>query len=168
MNKFECIISGAIIGVIALALIFKAVGMAFVYIVDTCANTANQIISFFGMAPPLFWGLAIVILVTIGLIWVALKMYYSIVNVRNKASIVEVESKRAIAFQGNDLTAISFEGEEITTRRIERQPRMLTDTELRILERRRKERQRQIEDHSSSASSYSPGSGSITIPGCHN
>jgi predicted membrane protein len=156
MNKFECIISCLIVGVIALALVFKAVGMAVKYIVNTCADVAGQVVGFFGLAPGVFWSLAIMIFVTTGLIWAALRIYYSIVKMRNETSIVEVNSKRAFICRDGDLTAVSFEGDPITTQRIGSAPKQLADAEIRILRRREDERRR-IEYRSYNG----------PIPGCH-
>jgi hypothetical protein len=165
MNRFECIISGLIIGVIALVLIFKAIGAAVKYIVNTCADAASRVINFFGLAPDMFWALVVIVFVTIGLVWIALKMYYSIVKERNSSSIVQVKERRAFIFRDGNLSAVSFDGDPITTQRIgNRQPSVLTDSELRIL-RRRDEKRIQIEDHSSSMD-Y-PLDCTVPIPGCH-
>jgi uncharacterized membrane protein len=156
MNKIEGIISGLIIGVIALVLAFKAVGVAVKYIVNTCADVAGHVVGFFGLAPDVFWSLVIMIFVTAGLIWVALRMYYSIVKVRNETSIVGVNSKRAFVCRNGNLTAVSFEGDPITTRRIEPAPKQLIDAEVRIL-RRREDDRRRIEYRSYNG----------PVPGCH-
>lgn len=171
MNRFECIISALIIGVIALTLILRAVGVAVKYVVNTCADAANRVVGFFGLAPDLFWALVIMIFVMAVLIWVALRMYYSVMKMRNEPSIVEVRSKRAIICRDDELTAVSFEGNPITTRRIGPTYRRLTDAEVRIL-RRKEEELRRVERTQSREIEYrsdlsSSGFYNDPIPGCH-
>jgi len=169
MNKIEGVISGLIVAVIALALIFKAIGKATKYIVNRCADVADRIVGFLGLVPDMFWSLAIMILVTVGLIWAALKMYHSIVKMRDEPSIVEVKSSRAIICRDNELTAVSFEGNPITTRRIGPVAQCLTNAELLIL-RRREDGRRRIEHTQSREIEYRSGSSSsynVPIPGCH-
>ena len=163
MNRFECIISGLIVGVMALALIFKAIGTAVKYIVNTCAETVDGVVVFFGLAPDLFWSLAIMSFVTVGLIWLALRAYYLIVKERNHSSIVQVRERRAfIRREGGNFTAVSFEGGEITTKDIER-PRALTSSEGKILLKMHK-RRRRVEHTQLREIEYKSN---VPIPGCH-
>jgi uncharacterized membrane protein len=162
MNRFECIISGLIIGVIALALIFKAIGTAVKYIVNICAEMVDGVVGFFGLVPDLFWALAVMIFVTIGLIWLALRAYYLIVKERNHASIVQVKERRAFICREGNFTAVSFEGGEITTKQIER-PCTLTSSEGKVLLKMRN-RRRRIEHTKLRGIEYKSN---VPIPGCH-
>lgn len=170
MNKIEGVISGLIVAVIALVLIFKAIGKATKYIVNRCTDVADRVVGFFGLAPDMFWALVIMIFVTTVLIWAVLKMYHSIVKMRDEPSIVEVKSSRAFIWRNGELTAVSFEGDPITMRRIELNSRRLTDAELRVLRRREDERRR-VGHTQSREIEYKSGSSSeshnVPIPGCH-
>jgi hypothetical protein len=146
MNKYESILAGGVVALFVVVLIIRAVVKVFETLVSVVGSGVSTLFdgvgAFFALAPPWFWGLVVMIAVIGGLVYLALWAYHSIAKMRNESAIVEVQARRAFVLQNGAATAVSFEGQEITTRRIER-PYTLTSDEEKILlkmqERRRVE-----------------------------
>ncbi len=115
MNKWESVLVMFIIFVFAVLFIANALILAAEKAIESVFVFINAIYS---ILPPWAWELAILIVVIIGLAFLALWAYQSITKMRNRSAVVEMKSRRALVFQNGKVTAISFEGREITTREI--------------------------------------------------
>jgi hypothetical protein len=147
MNKYESMLAGGIVSLFVVVLLVRAI----LHVVEVAVAAICSVVTeltyavvdgveaFFGLTPPWFWGLAVMIGVVVGLVYLALMAFHSIAKMRNQSAIVEIRSPRAFVFQNGTATAVSFEGKNIITKQID-QPQRLTPTEekilLRMIERR--------------------------------
>jgi hypothetical protein len=124
MNRYESIVACGVIAFFAAALVIR-----FVFeIIKLLLSSAAE---FFSLTPPWFWGLAIGVAIVIGLCALALYVLHLNTRMRNQSNVVSVEGRHAVVFHDGAPTAISFDGREITSKRIGRHP--LSQPEEQIL-----------------------------------
>lgn len=148
MNKYESILAGGIVSLFVVVLLVRAVLHVFEVAVAAICSVVTELTyavvdgveAFFELAPPWFWGLAVMLCVVGVLVYLALTAFHSIARMRNTSAIVEVQSPRAFIFQNGTATAVSFEGKRIITEQIDSLQR-LTPTEEKILLRMIEQRQ---------------------------
>jgi hypothetical protein len=121
MNKIEGILLGSLLALTGVWLLFKAIGSATKYIVKIAISTFHQILSFLHFAPPWFWSVFIITLFCIFLVYAAFVVLYQLKALKNKTSIVPVKTKNITIFDENTITAVSFGGDIITTKKINRE-----------------------------------------------
>jgi hypothetical protein len=153
MNKIEGILLGSLLALTGVWLLFKAIGSATKYIVKIAISTFHQILSFLHFAPPWFWSVFIITLFCIFLVYAAFVVLYRLQALKNKTSIIPVKTRNITIFDENEITAVSFGGDIITTKKISRnrslkrlnQYSCLSDAEKKVLAKMKEKKQQQLE-----------------------
>jgi predicted membrane protein len=153
MDKIEGILLGGLLALTGVWLLFKAIGSATKYLCKIAISTFHQIVSFLRLAPPWFWSVFIITLFCIFLVYAAFFVLYRLKALKNKTSIIPVKTRNITIFDENEITAVSFGGDIITTKKISRNRPLkqlnrcssLSDAEKKVLESMREKKSRQLE-----------------------